>query len=234
MLFMTIARLIEMRGVPTRRHRASACCGAPRSPCARRTETSTDPRTFDRDPPEHPRARMSFALSPSRTCSTMRSNSLSIMSCSACTSARLMHRPVARHEPRAPIADLEQPRERIDSPAEPAAAEPIEHGVALRRYDVTDSNHVRVWERHIDVAVRVRFEQITVLDAPAPNGRCVVRVERLRGPGGLGQRLLIAVFCGHVVARAEPQARLLVRDDRGARAAQALRSSRPDRDANGC
>ena len=54
--------------------------------------------------------------------------------------------PVARHEPRVLVAELEQLRQRIDAAAEPAAAEPVEHGVALRRDGVADGDDVRVAE----------------------------------------------------------------------------------------
>ncbi len=70
----------------------------------------------------------------------------------------------ARHDARLVVAELEQQFQRVDAAAEPAAAEPIEHRVPLRRHGVADREHVRVAEVHVDVAIGVRFEQVAVLD----------------------------------------------------------------------
>src|SRR5690606_21815161 len=108
------------------------------------------------------------------------------------------------------VAHVEQPRERIDAPAQPAAAEPVEHGVAYRRQDVTDCDDVRRRKRDENVAVGVRFDQVAVVDARSADGRRAVGIDRLRRQALRGQRFLVAFLGWYVVARAQTYAGLLV------------------------
>ena len=61
----------------------------------------------------------------------------------------------------------QQPCHRVDAAAEPRAGEVVELRIARRRRDVADGEHVRVAEEDVDVAARVRLDQIAVVDALA-------------------------------------------------------------------
>src|SRR5881394_456940 len=130
--------------------------------------------------------------------------------------------PDARHETCLLVAEREQARERIETPAEPAAAEPVELGIAPRRERAADRDDVHVRKEDVDVAVRVRLEQVAVVDSPIADRGRAVGVEGLRRPAGRGERRLVAVFVAQVVAGAETLTRLRVRVDRRAGRAERL------------
>jgi hypothetical protein len=96
------------------------------------------------------------------------------------------------------------------------------HRVLRRRERVAGRDHVRVREAHVRVAIGVRFDQIAELDALLADRRFVGREKRLRRQGRLRQRLLVAIFGRHVPAGTQTLARLVVRNDRGAREPERL------------
>ena len=86
------------------------------------------------------------------------------MSRSAWSSARVITGPYDRDEPRLVVAELEQQVHGVDAAADPCAGEIIECGIAFRRCDVADGDHVGIAEKDIDVAVGVRLDQVAVVD----------------------------------------------------------------------
>ena len=77
------------------------------------------------------------------------------------------HRAEAGDDPRRVVAQLQQPIHGIDAAADPRAGEVVQLRIARRRRDVADGEHVRVAEEDVDVAARVRFDQVAVVDALA-------------------------------------------------------------------
>ena len=67
------------------------------------------------------------------------------------------------------VADLEQPGERVDPTAEPAAAKPVEHGIKDRRQHVAGNDHITIRNRDVDVAVGVRLDEVAVVDVATAN-----------------------------------------------------------------
>ena len=197
-------------------------------------ETSQDPRTCAAVRRAAPAFSMSSDVWPSRKFTTMRSKIVFNRSCSACTSARAT-RAEARHVARVRVAERKQLRERVDAAAEPTAAEPVEHGIALRRNDVADGDDVRVGKTHVErrrrcaprSGSRTRCAVSPIVSEPVSK-KC------LRGRAGGRQRRLVAILGRHVPARTTALARLLVRDDRRAGASRAPRSRRSGRGANAC
>ena len=74
------------------------------------------------------------------------------------------HGTVARHDPRLRIGELQEFLLRIGAPAQPSAAEPVQHGILQWRDGIARGQHIRVTEEDIDVAVGVGLDQVAVLD----------------------------------------------------------------------
>src|SRR6185436_3129739 len=76
----------------------------------------------------------------------------------------------AGNDPCGVVGQGEQGVHRIDATANPCAGEVIELRVAHGCGDVAYGKHVRVAEEHVDIAARVRFDQVAVVDPLAAGG----------------------------------------------------------------
>ena len=111
------------------------------------------------------------------------------------------------------IGQLDQLLRCIHDPAQPPTGRIVEDGVASDRNNVARDEDVLIAEKDVDVAIRVRLEQVAVFDLLVSEHQLACLVERLRRQRGSRTRFVPTVLPVDVEIRTEPELRVLVRDD---------------------